>query len=915
MAKKKKSKAKKKKTAQKKSPQKKNTAKKPTPKTTEKTVKKTEEKRIEVIAPETKTEEAVMTAPSGSLRPAEKIKQVFKKKQDGKNEKKIKRTDRKIPGFISPLLCLLSLVVLDVLLRTIYQDVGNTPVWNGPTMVFTIAWVTLITAVLTLLPRLPRRILMILTGLFYSVLAIAHGAMYKIFGNFFSFSDMNFAGDGARFFSWDYLTMNPALLGTVALALLLMVFACITARPTVRGRKIPWLRPVIAVALIIGSVVAIRAEHRNMLPDDDHMSWDKIYDAEKDEEVYWTFTDSNRCLPMAGLYQYTFRNAQVSLGTDTDGIDVAEIESYYTKRKTTISGDNEMTGVMEGKNLIMVMMESMDTWMISEETTPNLYKVQNSSVNLENFYTPLFLNAATFNTEILSQTGLIPANAAMNSGGYSTHAFPLSLANQFRDCGYTANSFHSASAKIYSRGSIHENLGFETYNNCYAMNMDDYMMDSQMIGGFDKMVSTDPFYSFIITYSGHGPYSDEMSNISDPHIEKAKTIVRSRNIQGSEKNLEEYTYALAHAMEADLFVGELMDRLKEEDLLDDTLVIFYADHYGKYMTDRDFLRQIKGVEGEPANLYRTPCIMTGAGLEKKTITKYCSSLDLLPTINNMFRLPADRAYYVGDDIFGEDGGVVILPNNKWYDGETYYTSSYKGEMTDEIRQTCQEVSEKSQISMNTLRSNFFNSKTYKESDDASSNSYYLKQKTDEETVFEDVEEDDVSAVNFCVKRKYLEGGTETKFYPEMNVTRGSVIRALWIMAGRPEPKEKVQFIDMPEDEEKALAIQWATSNNLVSGYKSGKFKPAEPITRQQMASMLYGYAKYSGYNMKVKGKLNNYSDANELTHYAVKPMKWALGNHLISGRKDKLEPLENVTRGEFAHILQEMEEFVRNQDD
>ena len=866
----------------------------------------------ETVLTSNTTGETASAAALGFVRPAEEKHEKVKEKRVKKvREKK----ERRIPGFVSPVLCFLSLVVLDVLFRTIYQDVGNTAVFNGPTMVFTIAWSLLITVLLSLLPKLPRRILMMIAGLFFSILAIVHGAMQKIFGNFFSFSDMNFAGDGARFFSWDYLTMNPALLGTVILSLLLMILACITARPLIKGKKRPYIWPVIACVLITGSVFAIRTEHRNMLPDDDHMSWDKIYDAEKNGEVYWTFTDSNRCLPMTGLYQYTFRNARVSMGTDTDGIDVAELTSYYAKRKTVISGDNEMTGVMEGKNLIMVMMESMDSWMISEETTPNLYKLQQNSVNLENFYTPLFLNAATFNTEILSQTGLIPANNAMNSGGYSTHAFPLSMANQFRDCGYTVNSFHSASAKIYSRGSIHENLGFETYNNCYAMNMDDYMMDSQMIGGFDKMVSTDPFYSFIITYSGHGPYSEEMSNISDPHIEKAKSVVRKRNMEGSDKNLEEYTYALAHAMEADLFVGELMDRLKKEDLLDDTLVVFYADHYGKYMTDRDFLRQIKEVEGEPANLYRTPCIMTGAGLEKQTIKKYCSSLDLLPTINNMFRLPADRAYYVGDDIFGEDGGVVILPNNKWFDGKTYYSSSYKGEMTDEMRQTCQMVSEKSQISMDTLRSNYFNSKTYKESDDAKSNSYYLKQKTGEKALFQDVEEDDVSAVNFCVKRKYLEGGTETKFYPEMNVTRGSVIRALWIMAGRPEPKKEVTFIDMPEDEEKALAIQWATSNHLVSGYKSGKFKPAEPITRQQMASMLYGYAKFSGYNLKVRGSLGNYSDAKELTHYAVKPMKWALGNHLITGRKDKLEPLENVTRGEFAHILQAMEEYVRNQED
>ena len=489
----------------------------------------------------------------------------------------------------------------------------------------------------------------------------------------------------------------------------------------------------------------------------------------------------------------------------------------------------------------------------------------------------------------------------------------MSLAHQFRDCGYTANSFHSASGKIYSRGSIHPNLGFESYNNMYAMNMTDYMLDSQMIGGYDKMVSDDPFFSFLITYSGHGPYSEDLSNISDPHMEEAEAAIRKNKVEGSEDNMKEYTYAIAHAMEADEFVGELMDRLKEDDLLDDTVVVFYSDHYGKYMTDRKFLRKIKGVDAKSADLYRTPCMMIGGGLEKKTVSKICSSLDMVPTIANMFNLPADRSYYAGDDIFGDAGGVVIFPHNKWYNGKTYYTGTDEGEMTEEIRATCQDVAQRSQASMDTLRSNYFNSKNYLKSDSAKYNSNYKKQKTSEKSIFIDVNENDVAAVNFCARRGYMAGGTTEKFYPDMNVTRGVVVKALWAMAGKPEPEHKEEFIDLPEDDEELVtAIQWASSCGLVSGYKSGKFKPSEPIIRQQVVAMLFHYARYEGFDVQAKGNLKNYTDRSDITRYAVKPMKWALGNHLITGRKDRLEPLENMTRGEFAHMLKAFHEYRSN---
>ena len=118
--------------------------------------------------------------------------------------------------------------------------------------------------------------------------------------------------------------------------------------------------------------------------------------------------------------------------------------------------------------------------------------------------------------------------------------------------------------------------------------MNDYMLDAQMLGGYELMTEGDRFYSYIITYSGHGPYTQEMDNIAGPHLKEAQAAVERSGVTGSAENMEEYTRAVAHAMETDQFIGQLVERLEAEGLLENTALVLYADHYGKYMTDKEF---------------------------------------------------------------------------------------------------------------------------------------------------------------------------------------------------------------------------------------------------------------------------------------------------------------------------------------
>lgn len=603
-------------------------------------------------------------------------------------------------GFLSLPLLFLSYIFLDYSFRYLYLFLDPAEPFGMISLRFTLGWALLLTGVAGVLPVLARRIYMVASGALISLLVIVNGVMMNIFGHFFSFSDMSYAGDGARFFSWSYVRLRKALLLSVALSLLMSVLAAVLTRKREKSWTDGPRRFGAAVLAAVGLIVVART-HNSLLPAEGLMLWDSQYDEAGAQ--YKRFTDPNFWLYKVGLYQYSVRDLCVSMGWENGPASVPRLDRYFQDRRNQISSGNEVTGALQGKNLIMVMMESVDTWMLTEDYMPNLFALRQKSLDFTHFYTPLMLSAGTFNTEIMSQTGLIPTSVGVGPVTYADNSFPLSLPNLFRREGYTARSFHCASPTIYLRGRIHANLGFERYHNGEAMKMDDFQLDSQMLGGYGLMTEKEPFFSYIITYSGHGPYNSELANISAPHLDAARAAVARSGVTGSEENMEEYIHAIAHIMETDAFVGDLLEALEADGKLEDTVLLFYTDHYGKYMTDRQFLCQLKGVSAASPELYHTPCFLYSADLPGKKIDKYASAVDLIPTLINLFGLNVDRSWFVGEDILNGEEGFVIFPNCAWLDGSGYWT----GSEPDADRKRAADVRQRTEVCADCLHSDYF----------------------------------------------------------------------------------------------------------------------------------------------------------------------------------------------------------------
>ena len=616
---------------------------------------------------------------------------------------------RPAPLWLSLLPAFLAYFFLDFSLRLFYGAMSNVSLWAWQPLVFTLLWSGTMTAIAALLPRTGRRIFLLVTFVPFVLLTITHCVLYQLTGTCFSFADLAYAGDGARFVSAAYFHLKVGQWLSIAVCLALMLCAVIFTPQTRVGRRGGIAAAVMAAACAAGIFVVHTTQmpRGGIMEHNEYLAWNDAESHDTLADAYAEFTNANRCLMFSGLYQYTVRGAVVTIWPQTtaDTERIAELDAYYAAHPKQ-AADTPMTGAFAGKNLILIMMESMDDWFVTPEYMPNLYRLEQEGVYFRNYYAPIFLAAATFNSEFTANTGMIAPEYQVRNSYYAEHALPYSLANLFRDAGYRARSYHAANPNIYNRGQIHLNFGYESYNDYGDLGMDDYMLDSQLLRGYDQIVSDEPFFSFIITYSGHGPYTTEQQNISDPHLEQARAAIDYSTVPyTTEAQKEEYTRAVAQAMETDAFIGGLRERLEADGHAEDTVLMLFTDHYCKYFSDAEFISAIKG-ETDRNMLSNVPFVIWTEGIAPQVYDKYVSTMDIAPTIVDLFSLDADLRYYIGNDMFGPDGGVVYFRNYAWYDGKTYDTGN-DGSSNPAVLAMREQVREQLDVSQDTFRYDYF----------------------------------------------------------------------------------------------------------------------------------------------------------------------------------------------------------------
>ena len=159
-------------------------------------------------------------------------------------------------------------------------------------------------------------------------------------------------------------------------------------------------------------------------------------------------------------------------------------------------------------------------------------------------------------------------------------------------------------------------------------------------------------------------------------------------------------------------------------------------------------------------------------------------------------------------------------------------------------------------------------------------------------------------VRYVYEKGIMDGTGADRFSPNAPLTRAMIVTILYRMAGSPSVSGSSDFTDVAASKWFAKAVAWAAANGIVNGYGSGLFGPNDPVTREQLAAILYRYAVYGGMTaVTLEENLGGFADTAQLSAYAIQAMNWAVGQGLINGSGSNLVPKAQATRAQVAAII------------
>lgn len=348
---------------------------------------------------------------------------------------------------------------------------------------------------------------------------------------------------------------------------------------------------------------------------------------------------------------------------------IKEMHEYFNTQEPT--NKNEYTGMFEGKNLIVLVAESFSSLAIREDLTPNLYKLYKEGFQFDNFYTPVF-PVSTADGEYITDTSLIPKEGVWSFKEIVGNYMPYSYANVFENIGYSSNAYHNHTATYYNRDKYIETMGYNSYL-AVGTGLEDRMntsrwpnSDYEMINvTMDDYINNDKFLAYYMTVSGHLNYTKTGNAMVYRNWEQVENLPYSHKAKSY----------LAANIELDKAVGELIKRLSEAGKLEDTVIVISGDHYPYGLTLEEINELSTYQRDDTFEKYRMPfLIWSGSMKEPIKVEKVGSSLDILPTVLNLFGIEYDSRLLIGRDILSNASPLVIFSDRSFITDKGRYNA-------------------------------------------------------------------------------------------------------------------------------------------------------------------------------------------------------------------------------------------------
>ncbi len=575
------------------------------------------------------------------------------------------RLHRQRQGFpLTALLIPLAFGLVELFAFAFLKEEGPLTRDNTWPLVFGLLWTGLLTGIVLVLPGLASRIAFGMLYFLSTVYAVVQTGYFLIFGEMLWLSDFRYASEGSDYL--DVLLGFPPLWYAGVAGLLLLGIFLVWKYPRFRVRPLRMICGVLLTALCVRGCLTTPAK---VFEQDEAIQYagSDYGRAQSAQAAYENMFSAHRLYQVCGLLQtgvkdlYTNFLYPLTPGyAEAQTAAKAEIGDYFAQRGDYQS--NEMTGIFEGKNVILVLMESMDDWVLGEHT-PTINRLMAEGINFTNFYTPGYGSVRTFNSEFCVNTGSFLSSTGGYAFDYVTNHFDQSLAGQLGGLGYSSVVYHYNSPDFYSRGVFSPAMGYDQYltyedyvteENLRDLYDDEFLFNNAEVS--DSFFREGPKLNFIITRSAHLSYKyNEV--LSYWGLQKYPEY---RGLTGHE---ELDCFYLKAKLVDDLF-ARLLEELEAKGELENTVIIGVTDHYSYGFKDVELMMEQSGVD-HSLLLEKTPCFIWSADGPSLEVTKTLNTADLLPTVLNLLGL--DHAYdYLGQDAFDDDyPGYALFPDGSW----------------------------------------------------------------------------------------------------------------------------------------------------------------------------------------------------------------------------------------------------------
>ena len=359
-----------------------------------------------------------------------------------------------------------------------------------------------------------------------------------------------------------------------------------------------------------------------------------------------------------------------------DEIVLNYLNNYFINN--TYTGTNSYTGLFEDKNLIVIMMESVNDIFINEDLYPNFYKLLSEGYYFKNNYSPRN-SCATGNNEFSGMTGLYSIYNKCTSNTYSSNLYPESIFNLFNRKGYQTTSMHDYTEKYYARREFHTNMGSGRYydvddlkleyNTRYEEWASDEEFMKEVIKILDQYDENDKFMTWLTTVTSHQPYGESI------YGNKYLYLFEGKQYDDYDIKLKRY---MSKLKVLDNGLGVLLDGLESQGKLENTVIVLYGDHYPYGLSNSILETALPYSIDEKYENERVPFVIWSSDIETTTYTQYTSYVNILPTIANLFNLDFDSRYYTGTDLFSNlYESLVAFADGSWKNEKAFY-DAYTG---------------------------------------------------------------------------------------------------------------------------------------------------------------------------------------------------------------------------------------------